>query len=157
DRFQGLRFHSARWRHDHDLEGKRVAVIGNAASAIQFIPQIAPKVEHLSIFQRSANWMLPRGDRAYRAWEKWGFTHVPFLARLYRWRLWAQLERRFPLFRGTRFLAWAVRRMAEKTLRDLVADARLRPRLLPDYPIGGKRILISDDYYQTFARKNVEL
>jgi cation diffusion facilitator CzcD-associated flavoprotein CzcO len=157
DRFRGERFHSARWRHDYDLAGKRVAVIGNAASAIQFIPQIAPKTGHLSIFQRSANWMLPRGDRAYRAWETWCFTHVPLLARLYRWKLWAQLELRFPLFRGNRFLAWAVRRLAEKNLRDLVVDPRLWPALLPDYPIGGKRILISDDYYQTFARKNVEL
>ena len=157
DRFQGQCFHSARWRHDCDLAGKRVAVIGNAASAIQFIPQIAPKVGHLSIFQRSANWMLPRGDRAYSAREKWCFTHVPLLARLYRWRLWLQLELRFPLFRGNRFLAWAVRRLAERNLRDLVPDPRLRETLLPDYPIGGKRILISDDYYQTFARENVEL
>src|SRR5881392_585182 len=68
DCFRGACFHSARWDHAHDLAGKRVGVIGNAASAIQFIPQIAPKVRHLSIFQRSANWMLPRGDRAYRAW-----------------------------------------------------------------------------------------
>ena len=157
DCFQGARFHSARWRHDCDLTGKRVAVIGNAASAIQFIPQIAPRVGHLSIFQRSANWMLPRGDRAYRAWEKWCFTHVPLLARLYRWKIWLQLEMRFPLFRRNRFLAWGVRRMAEKSLGELVADPRLRPVLLPDYPVGGKRILISDDYYQTFTRKNVEL
>src|SRR5213594_2730859 len=157
DRFQGQCFHSARWRHDCDLAGKRVAVIGNAASAIQFIPQIAPKVGNLSIFQRSANWMLPRGDRAYSAREKWCFTHVPLLARLYRWRLWLLLELRFPLFRGNRFLAWAVRRLAKRNLRDLVPDTRLRETLLPDYPIGGKRILISDDYYQTFARENVEL
>ena len=101
--------------------------------------------------------MLPRGDRAYSAREKWRFTHVPLLARLYRWKLWLQLELRFPLFRGNRFLAWAVRRLAERNLRDLVPDPRLRETLLPDYPIGGKRILISDDYYQTFARENVEL
>jgi len=157
DRFQGPCFHSARWRHDCDLAGKRVAVIGNAASAIQFIPQIAPRVGHLSIFQRSANWMLPRGDRAYRAWEKWCFRHVPLLARFYRWKIWLQLEMRFPLFRGNRFLAWAVRRMAEKSMGELVADRHLRPLLVPDYPVGGKRILISDDYYQTLARKNVQL
>ena len=65
-----------------DLAGKRVGVIGNAASAIQFIPEIAPRVRHLTIFQRSANWMIPRGDRAYRPWEKWVFTHVPGWARL---------------------------------------------------------------------------
>src|SRR5689334_10465083 len=62
DRFVGVRFHSARWQHEHDLRGKRVAVIGNAASAIQFIPQIAPEVARLHVFQRSANWMIPKND-----------------------------------------------------------------------------------------------
>jgi len=134
-----------------------VAVIGNAASAIQFIPQIASRVKHVSIFQRSANWMLPRGDRAYTGREKWWLTHVPVLARLYRWWLWLQLELRFPLFRGNRLLARAVRGIAEANIRDHVADPRLRQALLPDYPIGGKRILISDDYYQALGRENVEL
>jgi cation diffusion facilitator CzcD-associated flavoprotein CzcO len=157
DRFRGERFHSARWKHDYELEGKRVAVIGNAASAIQFIPQIAPRVKHLSIFQRSANWMLPRGDRAYTEREKRRFARFPILARFYRWWLWLQLEMRFPLFRGNRFLAWATRRVAEKSIQDTVADPRLRDALVPDYPIGGKRILISDDYYQVFGRENVEL
>src|SRR5947207_292042 len=157
ERFRGERFHSARWNHAYDLAGKRVAVIGNAASAIQFIPQIAPRVAHLTIFQRSANWMLPRGDRAYRAWEKWLCGHVPGVARLYRWWIWANLEMRFPLFRGSRMLAKVVGRLAERNIQDTIADPRLREVLLPDYPIGGKRILISDDYYQALGRANVEV
>jgi cation diffusion facilitator CzcD-associated flavoprotein CzcO len=157
DRFCGERFHSARWNHGYDLAGKRVAVIGNAASAIQFIPQIAPVVQHLSVFQRSANWMLPRGDRAYSEREKWWFTHVPLLARLYRWWIWLQLEMRFPLFKGNRFFAQKTREVAEQHIRDTVSDPALRTALLPDYPIGGKRILISDDYYQALGRDNVEL
>src|SRR5206468_11450963 len=76
---------------------------------------------------------------------------------LYRWWIWLQLEMRFPLFRGNRLIAAVVRRIAERNLRELVADARLREVLVPDYPIGGKRILISDDYYQALGRENVEL
>lgn len=155
ERFRGTHFHSARWNHGYELAGRRVGVIGNAASAIQFIPQIAPKVEHLTIFQRSANWMLPRGDRAYTAREQWWFTHIPLLARLYRWWIWFQLEQRFPMFRGNRLMTWLTRRIAESHLTETVADARLRALLLPDYPIGGKRILISDDYFQALARDNV--
>ena len=157
ERFRGERFHSARWNHAADLTGKRVAVIGNAASAIQFIPQIAPRVQRLTVFQRSANWLLPRGDRAYSEREKRRFGRLPWLARLYRWWIWLQLEMRFPLFRGSRLIAAVVRRMAERNLRELVADPRLREVLVPDYPVGGKRILISDDYYQALGRENVDL
>jgi cation diffusion facilitator CzcD-associated flavoprotein CzcO len=157
DDFRGACFHSARWDHGCDLAGKRVAVIGNAASAIQFIPQIAPTLEHLSIFQRSANWMLPRGDRAYSERELRWFKRVPLLARLYRWWIWFLLEQRFPLFRGSRVAAWNARRVADQYLSETVADPHLRTALLPDYAIGGKRILISDDYYQTLARDNVEV
>jgi cation diffusion facilitator CzcD-associated flavoprotein CzcO len=157
DRFHGACFHSARWDHGADLAGKRVGVIGNAASAIQLIPQLAPRVRHLSIFQRSANWMLPRGDRAWTERERRWLTRVPLLARLLRWSIWLRLELRFPIMRGNRVLAWLARRAAEKNLRAQVADPRLRAALTPDYPIGGKRILISDDYYPTLVRENVEV
>ena len=157
ERFRGPCFHSARWNHDTHLAGRRVAVIGNAASAIQFIPQIAPTVRHLSIFQRSANWILPRGDRAYSARERRLCTRFPVLARLYRWWIWLEHEGRLPMIQGKRFAAWSARRAAEKNLRDQVADPRLRAALLPDYPIGAKRVLISDDYYPTLARDNVAL
>src|SRR2546426_8176735 len=90
DRFRGACFHSARWDHGADLAGKRVGVIGNAASAIQLIPQIAPRVRHLSIFQRSANWMLPRGDRAYTERERRGPPRPPLLARPPRLLLWVR-------------------------------------------------------------------
>jgi cation diffusion facilitator CzcD-associated flavoprotein CzcO len=157
DAFRGERFHSARWNHAHDLAGRRVGVIGNAASAIQFIPVIAPRVGRLTIFQRSANWLAPRGDRAYSAREKWLFTHVPGLARVYRWWIWLMHELRFPLFRGSRYLADASRKACEQYIVDTVRDPRLRAALVPDYPIGGKRILISDDYYQALVRDNVDV
>src|SRR5256885_1900532 len=109
DRFRGACFHSARWDHGADLAGKRVGVIGNAASAIQLIPQIAPRVRHLSIFQRSANWMLPRGDRAYTERERRWLARLPLLARLHRWSIWLRLRLPLPLMRGHRFCALVAR------------------------------------------------
>lgn len=155
--FRGEQFHSARWNHQYDLTDKRVGVIGNAASAIQFIPQIAPRVRHLSVFQRSANWMLPRRDRAYTAAELARFGRHPILTRLYRWWLWLTYEMQFPAFRGNRFLQSVMRKAALKNIEETVADPRLRAALVPEYPMGAKRILISDDYYQALARPNVEL
>jgi hypothetical protein len=157
ERFRGPHFHSARWRHDVDLAGKSVAVVGNAASAIQLIPQIAPRVGRLHVFQRSANWMLPRLDRAYSEAERRRFARHPWLARLYRWWIWAQHELRFPVFRRNRLLGAHVERLARRSMRCAVADPRLAEALIPDYPIGGKRILISDDYYQALGRPNVEV
>src|SRR5438876_1203611 len=126
DRFRGACFHSARFDHGADLAGKRVGVIGNAASAIQLIPQIAPRVRHLSIFQRSANWMLPRGDRAYTERERRWLARFPLFAWLHRWSIWLRLELRFPIMRKNRFFAWMARRAAEKNLRAQV------PEPLPD-------------------------
>ncbi len=157
DRFTGERFHSACWNHDYDLEGKTVAVIGNAASAIQFIPPIARQVRQLYIFQRSANWMLPRNDRAFTRVEKWLFAHVPFVARFYRWRIWLRQEMMFPLFIGARRMARRACEMALGSMHGVISDPHLRRALTPDFPIGGKRILISDDYYQTLVRDNVEV
>ncbi len=156
-RFRGECFHSARWNHAYALEGRRVAVIGNAASAVQFVPQIAPRVERLHVFQRSANWMLPRGDRAFTAAETRRFARHPLWARLYRWWLWAMHELRYPIFRQSRLLARRLERLAERSMRSQSPDPALQQALLPDYPVGGKRILISDDYYAALARENVEL
>ena len=156
-RFRGVSFHSARWRPDVDLGGKTVAVIGNAASAIQFIPQIAPLVKRLHVFQRSANWMIAKNDRVYGEREKRLFARVPGLARLYRWWLWFQYEQRFPIFRRNRFMSRMITRMAEENIRATVSDPALQHALVPDYPIGGKRILISDDYYQALNRDDVEV
>ena len=157
ERFRGPRFHSARWDHDCDLRGKTVAVVGNAASAIQFIPPIARETERLLIFQRSANWMIPRGDRAYRDSEKRRFAAHPWLARLYRWGIWLQYEATWPVFRRNEFLSGRMGRMAEGSMRQVVSDPALRDVLVPDYPIGGKRVLISDDYYQTLNRDDVHV
>jgi cation diffusion facilitator CzcD-associated flavoprotein CzcO len=101
--------------------------------------------------------MLPKHDRPYAAWEHRLFARVPLLARLYRWWLWSQHEMRFPLFRRNRVLSALVSRVALRDLEQQVVDPVLRKALVPDYPIGGKRILISDDYYQTLTRDNVQV
>ena len=155
--FRGEHFHSARWDHAVPLEGRRVGVVGNAASAIQFIPEIAPQVEHLCIFQRSPNWIVPRGDRAYSEAEKRRFTRHPWLARLYRWLIWIRQETMYPAILGDRFVSRAWRRLALQNLHRHVRDPELRAALTPDYPVAGKRLLIHDDYYPALLRENVEL
>jgi cation diffusion facilitator CzcD-associated flavoprotein CzcO len=157
DRFRGVSFHSARWQHAHDLAGRNVAVIGNAASAVQFVPRIAPAAKRLYVFQRSANWMIAKNDRAYGEREKRMYARLPLLARLYRWWLYFTYELRFPVIRQNVLLSRAATRMAEQNIRDHVKDPELQRALVPDYPIGGKRILISDDYYQALGRENVEV
>jgi len=157
DSFEGEWFHSAEWNHGIDLTGKRVGVVGNAASAIQFIPEIAPQVEQLTIFQRSANWIIPRGDREYTEAEKRRFSRFPWLAKLYRWFIWGRQELMFPLILGNPRVSRRFEQLARQNIADHVADPELRAALTPDYPVGGKRILIHDDYYPALARENVEL
>lgn len=158
EKFSGIRFHSAQWRHDIDLTGKRVAVIGNAASAVQFIPQIAKLASRLTVFQRSANWVLPKMDRPYRPWEQWLSDKFPWVTKLYRLRLWLIGEIfLYGIMRGNPLLAWWGKRTARSYVADKIADPALRDKLTPDYPIGAKRVLFSDDYYDGLARPNVEL
>jgi cation diffusion facilitator CzcD-associated flavoprotein CzcO len=157
DSFEGTRFHSARWDHAHDLAGETVAVIGNGASAVQLIPRIAPVAKKLYAFQRTASWVMPKGDRAYEPWERWGFRRLPFVASLYRDFIYWNLESRFfALFQGS-WLGKKVEELATEHLHSQVRDPRLRSVLKPDFPVGCKRILISDDYYPALQRPNVEV
>lgn len=157
DSFQGRTFHSARWDHGYDLAGKRVAVIGNGASAIQFVPKIAPIVADMCIFQRSPNWIVPRGDYAYSDFAKRVFGALPPVQTLYRWFFYWQLEKNFFAFRpGTR-MAKAFEQAARQHLEANIRDPELRRILTPDYPIGCKRILIDDEFYPALARPNVHV
>jgi cation diffusion facilitator CzcD-associated flavoprotein CzcO len=157
DGFRGRHFHSACWEHDVDVTGRDVAVVGNAASAVQFVPAIAPRVRRLAVFQRSANWMMPKNDRVYGEREKRVYRRLPFLARAYRWWIWLQHEARFPIFRQGKVATLLATAAARRALRTQVPDPELQRVLLPDYPLGGKRILISDDYYTALQRDNVDL
>ena len=157
DTFAGTTFHSARWDHSHDLNGKNVGVIGTGASAIQFVPEIVPRVRALSLFQRSAAWVLPKPDRAFYQWEQALFQKVPAWDRIYRSLIYWKNESRALAF--TRFnsllelFAWQARRFA----RHQVRDSEKYRHLIPDYKIGCKRILISNDWYSAVDQSHVEL
>ncbi|MGO9449816.1 MAG: flavin-containing monooxygenase [Candidatus Binataceae bacterium] len=157
ENFKGVSFHSAKWRHDIDLSGLNVAVVGNAASAIQFVPVIAPKVGKLNIFQRSANWMVQRGDRAYTEAEKQRFARYPLLALAYRWLIYFQHEINWPIFRRVKFFVDRTQKIAGDYMRSTLKDPKLQQSQIPDYPFGGKRMLISDDYFLALNRDNVEV
>ncbi|MDW3686338.1 NAD(P)/FAD-dependent oxidoreductase [Cupriavidus sp. CV2] len=158
DSFAGTAFHCARWRHDADLRGKQVAVIGNGASALQFIPRIAPEAGKLTVFQRSANWVLPRNGEAYTVEQQARFgRHHPWTARLHRWHLYLQRELRFGRMQRDSGRNRELETLARRYLAHMIADPALRAKLTPDYPIGCKRILISDDFYQALKRPNVQV
>lgn len=155
--FEGVIFHSARWNHDCDLKGKRVAVIGTGASAIQFVPEIAGKVKSLALFQRSAAWVLPKPDRPFKRWEHSLFKAVPAWDRLYRYMIyWKNESRALAFTRFSRLLdifAWQAKTEARKH----VSDPQKLKHIIPDYQIGCKRILISNDWYPAINRSNVDL
>ncbi|MDD9937800.1 MAG: NAD(P)/FAD-dependent oxidoreductase [Myxococcales bacterium] len=157
--FRGEIFHTARWNHDFDLAGKRVAVLGNAASAIQLVPHVALQTEQLHVFQRSPNWMLPQGNKPYGELAHRLLGALRPLAWLYRAFIYLSFEARWPLFRGRRDgrTARKVKQMALDHIRAHIDDPAMQEALTPDYPLGGKRVLISDDYYPTLARSDVEL
>ncbi len=155
--FKGQRFHSQQWDHGYSLKGKRVAVIGTGASAIQFVPQIAPQVAHLDLFQRTPPWIMPKPDRAIGPLERWLFKHVPVTQRLMRAGFYWALEGRVVGFARHPRLMKMVQRIALRHLHRQVARPSLRKRLTPDYTIGCKRVLISNDYYPALSRSNVEV
>lgn len=157
DTFEGTQFHSARWDHGHDLRDRSVAVVGNGASAIQFIPRIAPQVRRLTIFQRSPHWIIPKPDRPYLDLEKWLFRHLPITERMHRASIYWRLEMRFPAFAKRNFLARLAQWVATRHLHAQIHDPALRRLLTPDYPVGCKRILISDDYYPTLTLPHVQV
>ena len=157
ERFAGRAFHSAAWDHDFDYAGKKVAVIGNAASAIQFIPHLARSAAEVSIFQRSANWIIPRGNRPFSEGAKRLLGRSKLLSKLYRAAIWCYYEGlMYPIIRGVPGFTHYIRRLARRALAE-VDDPELRAKLVPDYPIGGKRVLVSDNYYKSLNRDNVQI
>jgi cation diffusion facilitator CzcD-associated flavoprotein CzcO len=156
--FEGNTFHSARWDHHCQLDGRRVAVVGNGASAIQFVPPVARQASALTIFQRSTNYVGPKRDRAYGAIERWCLEHLRPYELAYRWKIYWSFEARWLLFRRD---GWPGRKLGgtfDKGIRAQVVSERLpEPAVVPDYPLGCKRILISNDWYPALHRPNVEV
>ncbi len=155
--FQGVQFHSAQWRHDVDLKGKRVAVIGTGASAIQFVPQIQKLAARVDLYQRTPPWIVPKPDRAISMLERRLFKRFPLLQNLYRKAIYWTLESRILGFTVDPRLMKLFEMVARGHLRKQVKDPVLRQKLTPEYTIGCKRILISDDYYPALAQANVDV
>lgn len=155
--FQGPAFHSARWDHSVDLTGKNVAVVGTGASAIQLVPAIQPTVGHLTLFQRTPPWIVPRLDRAYSSVTKKLLGRVPRLQQAVRARQYWYREWNLLAFTGGGRLRAFAQDQASKHLAKQVADPALRAKLTPDYDMGCKRVLVSNDYFPAVAADNVSL
>ena len=156
EKFKGEVFHSSSWNHAYDLNGKRVASIGTGGSAIQYIPEIAPKTKQLYVFQRTAAWVIPRDERAYNALDKKLFAQYDWFRKLHRARLyWSNESRVVPIVKPQ--MMRLGQKLAEAFIRFQVKDKEIAKKLTPDYTMGCKRILVSNRYFPTFNRKNVEL
>ena len=156
DSFQGQVFHSSRWDHSVDLAGKRVAVLGTGASAIQFIPIIQPKVEQLTVFQRTPPWVIPGHDGPISARTRAMFRRFPWIQRLLRHTIISYRELLGIAFRHP-WLMRPLSAIARYNLHKAVRDPVIRQQLTPTYTAGCKRILVSDDYFPALTRPNVEL
>ncbi len=157
DSFAGPMLHSARWRSDVELAGKRVGVVGTGASAIQLVPEVAKVAGHLDLFQRSTPWMIPRPDHAYSAERRARFGRSAWRVRLHRWAIYARTESTFAAFRSEGLVHRIAERASRAFLQASVKDPALRATLTPDYPLGCKRLLISNDWYPALQRPNVEV
>ena len=155
--FNGERFHSSTWDPKADLRAKNVAVIGTGASAIQIIPEIAGDAKRLTVFQRTPAWVTPRSDRPVSPGERWRRRHLPGYAWLQRRAIYWMLEVRAFGFVVNPKVLRAGEGVVLRFLASQVPDPELRKKLTPPYRMGCKRVLLSDDYYATFVRDNVEL
>ncbi|MEV4329852.1 NAD(P)/FAD-dependent oxidoreductase [Streptomyces sp. NPDC049597] len=157
DGFPGKVFHSARWDHDYDLTGKRVAVIGTGASAIQIVPAIQPEVGRLTVFQRTPPWVMPRIDRRISGAERWLHRQLPFTGTARRGLLWGIREIQVQAFTKRPGELGIVERLAKANMAKAIKDPALRAKLTPSYRIGCKRILLSSTYYPALAQPNVDV
>ena len=157
EKFRGKQFHSATWDHAYPLEGKRVGVIGTGASAIQFVPQIQPKVASLTLFQRTPPWVLPKPDRAYTSDEKSAFARIPGRRFLHRQAIYWKNELLGTMFSKAPRLMAVAAAIGKWHIRKSIHSPELRRAVTPSYLPGCKRILISNDYYPALDRPNVEV
>ncbi len=155
ERFTGRSFHSSRWDHSVPVAGERVASVGTGASAVQYVPAIAPEVDHLTVFQRTPIWITPRHDVPYSSHEQRRFARVPLAARRHRWQIWMTYQRAD--FRADSELTTMQTALARSYLHRKVEDPQLVARLTPDYPVGCKRPLMSRQWYPALTRSNVRL
>jgi cation diffusion facilitator CzcD-associated flavoprotein CzcO len=154
DTYKGAQFHSAKWDTKYDISGKRVAVIGTAASAVQVIPAIVDKVGHLTVFQRTAHWVTPRLDRPFKPWER-TFLQLPFIQPLYRMKLYLENELRMIAFAKIPSLMKFPEKFCKAYLNKKITDPVLREKLTPNFGFGCKRVLVTSAYYPALLKSNV--
>ncbi|CAM3952750.1 flavin-containing monooxygenase [Smaragdicoccus niigatensis] len=157
DRFAGAQFHSARWNHDVDLTGKRVAVVGTGASAIQIVPAIAPQVAHLTVFQRSVPWIMPKFESWYLPAKSGLFRLLPVMQTIERRGWWSYFEFLSKALDGNVPIREALTTIAGRHRRSQVTDPTLRAALKPVDAPGCKRGLMSNDFYPALMRDNTRL
>lgn len=155
--FSGSMFHSARWDHKVDLKGKRVAVIGSGASAIQIVPAIVDEVAHLDYYQRTPSWVLPKPDREISEIEQSIFSKFPTVQQLYRSVIYGMMESRALGFVVSPKIMTLAKQMGIQHIKKYIKDPALQKKMIPDYEMGCKRILMSNDYYQAVARDYVDV
>ncbi|MGB3683750.1 MAG: NAD(P)/FAD-dependent oxidoreductase [Rubrobacteraceae bacterium] len=158
DRFEGKTFHSNRWDHGEDLAGLRVAVIGTGASAVQIVPAIQPLVKRLIVFQRTPGWVVPRPDRSIPDFEKRVLRAFPALTRLYRTGQFLVRDLlNYRMIRRNKLVRRLFESKSRSFLESCVEDPELRAKLTPNYEIGCKRVLITNDFYPALNEPNVDL
>jgi cation diffusion facilitator CzcD-associated flavoprotein CzcO len=155
--FAGASFHSAAWDHSVPLAGKRIALIGSAASAVQIAPELTKIAGHLDVFQRTANWLVPRNNRAFTKLRHTLFAHIPGYRLTMRAYLYLYGEFLFDAFRTGSWRNKLLKSVALKHLAAQIPDAALRAKLTPAFELGCKRVLFSDDFYPCFTKPNVTL
>jgi cation diffusion facilitator CzcD-associated flavoprotein CzcO len=157
DSFEGPAFHTAEWRHDVELEGRRAAVVGSGCSAIQVVPAIQPLVSHLDVYQRSPGWTVPKNDRAYSDLERRLFRRFPFLHRLDRASIFLSHEVGAAAMTRHTWLGPLLRLIGRRQIRAAIKDPELRRKVTPRDEFGCKRVMLTDDWYPALTRPNVEL
>ena len=157
DSFEGPAFHTAQWRHDVDLTGKRVAVIGTGCSAIQVVPAIQPVAGHVDVYQRSPGWTLPKMDFAYKERTKKLFERFPQLQRLDRAAVFGFFELATMALTDRPWLLPAFRAVGRRQINSAIKDPELRRKVTPVDEVGCKRIMLTDDWYPTLTKPDVEL
>ena len=163
DQFNGISFHSARWRHDVELSGKNIAVIGTGASAIQFVPEIAQLAASVTVFQRTAPWVVPRDDAPFTQGQQRRFARFPWWARLNRWGIYLRNEMLALAFvgpnaaKGTSKISRQISDGGKQFIAACISDPVLRAKVTPTFAPGCKRLLISNDYYPALTRPNVDV
>ena len=155
--FKGKTFHSQQWDHDYDLAGKKVAVIGTGASAIQFVPEIAPKVASMDLYQRTPPWIMPKPDYPMSGLAQGMLDKFPAAQKAYRSAIYWMLEARAAGFTGGAKFMKLMEPMARRFIRKQIKDPELRAKVTPNYTLGCKRILLSNNYYPALARDNVDV